>query len=453
MGVLWHFPTTCVLISDMYVVQMIKDARLCASWSLVAFQVCAEGNRRSTTMASEGWALSQVYSQGSKGQYLYGAKDLRIETRFLPALGPDEVQVAIRSTTLCGSDLHYYSHFANGDILVREPLCLGHESSGEVTSLGANVSMTHPSLTIGDAVALEVGVPCGNCGNCQNRRYNICAGLRFRSSGSKFPHYQGTLQERINHPASWVYKLPPGLDYETGALLEPLSVAVQAVRRLPEPPRDNSDACLVLGAGAVGLLCSIAARVAGFSRVIMADINEDRLQFAQSNGYATAIYSIKPRKGATAEESLSTAKNTAEKITSTVWADGKVVGRLDATFECTGVEACIQASIYATKPGGAVILVGIGVPNHILPVSEMMKNEISLIPSWRYAHTYPRAIEIATASVTGEAISGIKLPDIRKLITHRFHGIASVDAAMKTAGKLKDDKGVALGYNLYLYNL
>lgn len=73
-----------------------------------------------------------------------------------------------------------------------------------------------------------------------------------------------------------------------------------------------------------------------------------------------------------------------------------------------------------------------------------MKSEISLIPSWRYAHTYPRAIKIATASVTGAAIYGRRLPDIRKLITHRFHGIDSVDAAMKTAGKTKDDSGAVV---------
>ncbi|KAI0530109.1 alcohol dehydrogenase [Xylaria digitata] len=395
-------------------------------------------------MSSEGSAPSQAYSQESRGQYLHGAKDLRTETRPLATLAPNEVQVAIRSTTLCGSDLHYYFHFANGDILVREPLCLGHESSGEITSLGANVPATHPSLKVGDSVALEVGVPCGNCDNCQNRRYNICPELRFRSSGSKFPHYQGTLQECINHPASWVHKLPPTLDYETGALLEPLSVAVQAVRRLPEPPKNNSGACLIFGAGAVGLLCSVAAQAAGFSRVIVVDIDEDRLKFAQSNDFVTVGYAIKPRRGATAEEKLSIAKHTAEQIASAVWPDGKSVGRLDATFECTGVESCIQTSIYATKPGGAVILVGLGVPNHILPVSEMMKSEISLIPSWRYAHTYPRAISIATASVTGTAIDGTKLPDIRKLITHRFHGISSVDAAMQTAGKTKDNKGAVV---------
>ncbi|KAJ8124357.1 hypothetical protein O1611_g9283 [Lasiodiplodia mahajangana] len=170
----------------------------------------------------------------------------------------------------------------------------------------------------------------------------------------------------------------------------------------------------------------------------MADVDESRLQFARSNGYATAIYAVNPNRGATIQEKLSIAKDTAERISSATWDNSEAVGRLDATFECTGVESCIQAAVYATKPGGAVILVGLGVPNHIIPVSEMMKNEISLIPNWRYAHTYPRAIEIATASVTGAAANGTKLPDIRKLITHRFYGISSVEAGMKIAQRTKD---------------
>ncbi|KAI0478054.1 alcohol dehydrogenase [Xylaria cf. heliscus] len=386
--------------------------------------------------------LTPGLSLESIGQYLHAAKDLRTEARPLAPLAPDEVQVAIRSTTLCGSDLHYYSHFANGDILVREPLCLGHESSGEITGLGSQVHTIHPSLSIGDTVALEVGVPCGNCDNCQNQRYNICPQLRFRSSGSKFPHYQGTLQERVNHPASWVHKISPTLDDETGALLEPLSVAVQAVRRVPELPRSGLGTCLIFGAGAVGLLCSVAAQAAGYSRVIIVDIDQSRLRFARSNRYAAATYTVSLRRGVTTEEKLEIARDTAAEIASAVWEDGTTVGRVDATFECTGAESCIQASIYGTKPGGSVILIGLGTPNHVLPVSEMMKSEISLVPSWRYAHTYPRAIEIAAASVAGTTVNGIKLPDIRQLITHRFHGIAAVNDAMQTAGKTVDNKGM-----------
>ena len=124
------------------------------------------------------------------------------ENRELEFPGPDEVQVAVEATGLCGSDLHYFNHYRNGDILVQEPLTLGHESVGTVCAVGSQVN----HLQVGDKVALEVGLPCMQCNLCQEGRYNICKTLRFRSSAKSFPHFQGTLQERINHPAKLCYK-------------------------------------------------------------------------------------------------------------------------------------------------------------------------------------------------------------------------------------------------------
>jgi L-iditol 2-dehydrogenase len=124
------------------------------------------------------------------------------EDRELPALEEDEVQVAVQATGLCGSDLHYFNHYRNGDILVREPLTLGHESAGTVVAVGSGVT----DLKAGDHVALEVGLPCESCEYCNSGRYNICRGMKFRSSAKAFPHAQGTLQERINHPARWCHK-------------------------------------------------------------------------------------------------------------------------------------------------------------------------------------------------------------------------------------------------------
>lgn len=124
------------------------------------------------------------------------------EHRSLDSPAPAEVQVAVQATGLCGSDLHYFNHYRNGDIIVREPMTLGHESSGVVTQVGSAVTI----LKVGDRVALEVGLPCGECELCKTGRYNICKEMKFRSSAKAFPHFQGTLQERINHPASFCYK-------------------------------------------------------------------------------------------------------------------------------------------------------------------------------------------------------------------------------------------------------
>lgn len=83
-------------------------------------------------------------------------------------------------------------------------MTLGHESAGVVEAIGSAV--VDGAFKVGDRVALEVGLPCGHCARCTERRYNICKGMNFRSSAKSFPHFQGTLQDKINHPAAWCYK-------------------------------------------------------------------------------------------------------------------------------------------------------------------------------------------------------------------------------------------------------
>lgn len=124
------------------------------------------------------------------------------ETRNISEPKSGELQIAIRSTGICGSDVSYYKKFANGDLCACGPLSLGHESSGTVVATGPDVS----GFNVGDRVALEVGIPCSQCSVCRKGRYNLCKRMRFRSSAKSVPHFQGTLQERINHPARWCYK-------------------------------------------------------------------------------------------------------------------------------------------------------------------------------------------------------------------------------------------------------
>ncbi|KAF2173066.1 hypothetical protein M409DRAFT_62688 [Zasmidium cellare ATCC 36951] len=355
---------------------------------------------------------------------LHAAKDLRVETRTVSPPAADEVQIHIASTGLCGSDLHYYSHFRNGDILVREPLSLGHESAGIVTAVGSSVSNFQP----GDKVALEVGLPCEQCQRCKQGRYNICKDVRFRSSGKCFPHFQGTLQERVNHPAKWVYKLPEELSMDVGALLEPLGVALHAFRRSLMP---ENATVVVFGAGAVGLLCAAAAKLRGAGKVVIADIDAGRLDFAVQNGFAHASYTVPMRRGKDIDESLQIAKETAEEI-------GKVdgVGEVDVVFECTGVPSCVQAGIYATRPGGRIMLVGMGHPIQTLPLGAAALREVDIVGVFRYANTYQESIDIVL-----QAQKSSEGPDFSKLITHRFAGFEDAVKAFEMASKTKDADG------------
>ncbi|KAK3633830.1 hypothetical protein LTR56_015621 [Elasticomyces elasticus] len=355
---------------------------------------------------------------------LHGVKDLRIESRELPQPTANEVQVRIASTGLCGSDLHYYSHYRNGDILVREPLSLGHESAGVVTAVGSSVT----SLSTGDKVALEVGLPCGQCQRCKEGRYNICKEMKFRSSGKSFPHFQGTLQERINHPAEWCYKLPEDVSLDVGALLEPLGVALHAFRRSQVL---QGATVLVFGAGAVGLLCAAVAKLKGASKVIIADIDAGRLEFAVKNGFAHSSYTVPMRRGKDIDESLAIAKETAGEI-------GKVdsVGEVDTVFECTGVPSCVQAAIYAARAGGRLMLVGMGHPIQTLPLGAAALREVDIVGVFRYANTYPESIEIVQ-----QAARSSEGPDFSKLVTHRYSGLQEASKAFDMAGKTKDADG------------
>ncbi|CRK32789.1 hypothetical protein BN1708_005893 [Verticillium longisporum] len=356
---------------------------------------------------------------------LHGAKDLRVEDRDLPAPSADEVQIAVEATGLCGSDLHYYSHYRNGDIIVCEPLTLGHESAGTVTAVGSAVT----SLAAGDRVALEVGLPCGSCDLCAQGRYNICPGMKFRSSAKANPHAQGTLQERVNHPAKWVHKLPDAVSLELGALVEPLSVAMHARNRANLP---SGSTVLVLGAGAVGLLVAAVSKAAG-QTVVIADIQSDRVDFATANGYADAGIVVPPKRPQAIEEKLAYAKEVAD-LVKQAQVQGKAVGEVTATYECTGVETCMQTAIYATRPGGRVMIIGMGTPIQTLPISAAALREVDLVGVFRYANCYPKAIDLIASNPPG-------LPSLQKLVTHRYQGLANIADAFGMAARVKDDEG------------
>ena len=362
-----------------------------------------------------------------RASVLHGPRDLRLEEKTLEPPGLTELQVAIRATGLCGSDLHYYQHYRNGDIQVREPLSLGHESAGVVVVVGSHVE----GFKAGDRVATEVGLPCGECERCREGRYNICQQVRFRSSAKAFPHFQGTLQERINHPASWCHKLPDHISFDVGAILEPLSVAIQASRRAQITQGSST---LVFGAGAVGLLCAAMAKVAGSSRVVITDIQQERVKFATQYGFAHEGFTVPARRGQNIDEKLQIAKEAAALAAENILnGKGSATG-FDVVLECTGVENCTQAAIYATRAGGKVVIVGMGNPVQTLPISAAALREVDILGTFRYANTYPQAIELVSRHDP-------LLPDLEKLVTHRFRGLDDVEHAFEMAARTKDEDG------------
>jgi L-iditol 2-dehydrogenase len=149
------------------------------------------------------------------------------------------------------------------------------------------------------------------------------------------------------------------MSLDLGALLEPLGVAIQASKRAQLAPGAT---VLVFGAGAVGLLVAAMAKISGAGTVVIADIDEGRVNFAVENKFAHRKYTVPMKRGATIEEQLEIAKETAAEIGKITKESGGEVGEVDAVFECTGVPSCVQASIFVSTE------------NPLLAVHELTRN-------------------------------------------------------------------------------
>ncbi|RYP25200.1 hypothetical protein DL765_000081 [Monosporascus sp. GIB2] len=403
-----------------------------------------------------------VSAKGStiSASVLHGPRDLRLEARVIEDPAAGELQIAVKSTGICGSDVSYYKKFANGDLCACAPLSLGHESSGVVVAIGPQVS----GFQVGDRVALEVGIPCSQCTTCRKGRYNLCKKMRFRSSAKSVPHFQGTLQERINHPAVWCYKLPDHISFDAAALLEPLSVAIHAVNRARPMPGSTA---LVIGAGTVGLLTAAMARQSGCTTVTITDIDAGRVDYALKKGFATHGYVVpRPLHPSSSSSSIFTNSGTSTPLDSGVVTPSSIFSNsihgqlegakglatdilsltkpppilqsededdgVDVAFECTGKEVCMHTSLYATRPGGKVIMVGMGTPIQTLPMSVAHLREVDILGIFRYANTYSTGIRL---------LCGGSLPSLDDMVTHRFKGLGAAKRAFELAGRTVDDDG------------
>lgn len=260
-------------------------------------------------------------------------------------------------TGLCGSDLHYYAHGANGSFKIQAPMVLGHESCGIITALPESEDSAASGLKVGDRVALEVGISCRLCQFCQRGRYNLCSKMRFASSAKTFPHLDGTLCEVMNHPVHLVHKLPEGMDLTLAALAEPLSVVLHAYRRARMEPGAR---VLVLGAGAVGLLACALAKASGATTVVVVDIEEEKLKFAKEMGWADEVFCLPKGARVSGAESLEVAKKNWEGLRESP-AVQETLGLedgFDAVFECTGVETCMQMACFVSVDWVEVLISG-----------------------------------------------------------------------------------------------
>ncbi|CAE6476891.1 unnamed protein product [Rhizoctonia solani] len=323
------------------------------------------------------------------------AHDLHIVEKPIPKAGPGQCVVHIRATGICGSDCHFWKHGRIGDsMVVRDENGLGHESAGVVIEVGEGVS----EFKVGDRVAVEAGVPCSkpSCEFCRTGKYNGCPDVVFFST----PPYHGTLTRYHLHPAAWLHKLPDSITFEEGALLEPTAVALAGIER---SGLRLGDATFIAGAGPIGLVTLLAARAAGAEPIAISDLSQGRLDFAKK--LVPGVRTVLIERGLDAQAQ-------AVKVEEALGQKAAVV------LECTGVESSIWTSIYATKYGGMVFIIGVGKAIQNMPFMHLSANEIDVRWQYRYANQYPKAIRLVSAG----------LLNLKPLVTHRYPLEQGVDA-------------------------
>ena len=285
----------------------------------------------------------------------------------VPVPGPDEVLIQVAACGICGSDVHGYDGSSGRRI---PPIVMGHEAAGTVAAIGDDVK----TLSQGDRVTFDSTIYCGKCRYCSRGEVNLCD--RREVLGVSCGDYRraGAFAEFVLVPARITYRLPDNLSFAEAALLEAVSVAIHAVSLVPIPP--NSTA-LVLGAGTIGLLIQQALRVAGCSRVFVADVDDTRLKLSRELG-ATATLSAGP--GLSSE---------VLKLTDGVGADIAV--------EAVGRTETVVAAIDNVHKGGKVVLVGNIAPEVTLPLQKVVSRQILLQGSCASSGEYPRAIELLSS--------------------------------------------------------
>ena len=292
-----------------------------------------------------------------------------------PDIGPDEALIGVEYVGLCGSDLHF---FLGDHPYVTYPQVQGHEFSGTILALGE--AYTGP-LHVGERVAVEPLVSCGECYPCRIGRPNCCTHLAVLGA-----HRPGALTEKIVVQTNSLY--PVGdLDPELAALVEPLSIGLQAVKRGAITAEDT---VVVFGAGPIGQAVLIGSTDRG-ARVLVIDKLDSRLELAQKLGAERVVNTDKER--------------VADVIAAWTHGEGPAV-----VFDATGVPAVIRQAIDSVASAGRVVIIGLSNQEVSIPVIEFTRKELTILGSRNNARIFGEAVALVQRNRAR----------VRMLITHRF---------------------------------
>jgi L-iditol 2-dehydrogenase len=283
-----------------------------------------------------------------------------------PAPAAGELLIQVAACGICGSDVHGYDGSSGRRI---PPIVMGHEAAGVVAAAGEGVMAFRP----GDRVTFDSTVYCGECPYCFRGEINLCD--RREVIGVSCGEYRraGAFAEYVTVPERIVYRLPDSMSFAEAAMLEPVAVALHAVK---VSGIRGGETALVIGAGMIGLLTFQAARAAGCRRVMIADVDRTRLRLAESLGAADTL-------------NLAGSDLPEEVLRRTG------VG-VDVALEAVGRDETVQAAIHSVRKGGTVTLIGNIAPQVQIPLQVVVSRQLRLQGTAASAGEYPEAIDLVS---------------------------------------------------------
>jgi L-iditol 2-dehydrogenase len=316
---------------------------------------------------------------------LLGKGQLTVEQRPLPAVDPDQVLVRITAVGVCGSDVHFYKDGHLGDWVVDSPLVLGHESGGVIVAVGADVDPGR----VGERVSIEPQRPTPTSPETLSGAYNLDPGMEFYAT----PGVDGAFQEYTVIQSHFAHPVPDSVSDDAAALMEPLSVAIATAQK---GKFTVGTRVLITGAGPIGVAIAQVAKAYGASEIIVSDVSAERREQAVRFG----------------------ASRTIDPLIEDIASLGLDV---DVFADASGAAAAVRSGIRTVRPGGIVVLVGMGADEIPLPIPVIQNNELVVTGIFRYANTWPLAIELVASGKV----------DLDGMVTGHF-GITEVEAALNS---------------------
>jgi L-iditol 2-dehydrogenase len=318
-------------------------------------------NEKSLTRRS----LQLESGEAMKALVLKEYKRLVFEDVPAPTPGPEEVLVSVKACGICGSDVHGMDGSTGRR---RPPIIMGHEASGVVADLGANVT----GWTVGAPVTFDSTIYCGQCDYCREGFINLCDRRRVLGVSCEDYRQHGAFAEFVVVPQRILYRVPDGLPFEHAAMVEPFSIALHAIRR--SPPALN-DTVVVIGSGMIGLALVQALKNTGCGRLIVVDVAPDRLALAAKSG---ATHTINSSQG-----------NPLTGINQLTNGRGA-----DVAFEAVGVTPTVDLALGCLRKGGTATLVGNVTPKVDFPLQIAVTRELTVHGSCASRGDYPACLDM-----------------------------------------------------------